>query len=137
MFRLNNTKERQEPVSASGGTPQQAADTTAIDRRIAEIEEQRIAFSRQNPDFDMKKEMENPTFVNYVWGNNLSVEDAYYLTHRNDTVAKAAPIRKPRITENGASKNRPAITRKNPAELSDAEIDSIIQRVKNGEHISF
>ena len=32
----------------------------------------------------MRREMQNPKFCNYVWGNGLSIEDAYYLCHREE-----------------------------------------------------
>lgn len=147
MFHFTSTKEHQEtpaltkpkvPVSA----PEQ--EDPAIEQRIADIEAQRLAFIRKNPDFDMKQEMENPNFINYVWGNNLSVEDAYFLVHREELLeqarqagANALLARKARVPENGTTKSRPAIAKKNPKDLSDKEVDAIIQRAKNGETITF
>lgn len=115
-----------------------------VEQRIEVIEAQRQAFASKNPDFDMKTEMQNPAFVNYVWGNNLSVEDAFFLVHRDELLeqAKAEAMeelvnRRGRIQENGAGKNRPAIAKKNPKDLSDKEIDNIIERARSGEKISF
>ena len=128
-------------VQASGGA---VKTNPAIDARIAEIEAQRQAFARKNPDFDMKSEMEHPAFVNYVWGNNLSVEDAYFLVHRQELLEQARTegmevllARKARVPENGTAKNRPAIAKKNPKDLSDKEVDAIIERARNGEKITF
>ncbi len=116
----------------------------AVEQRIDEIERQRIAFAKLNPDFDMRAEMENPQFVNYIWGNGLSVEDAFFLVHRDELLEEAAneavaelQNRQNRISENGAAKIRPAMAKKNPKDLSDKEIDAIIERVRNGEKISF
>jgi len=132
MFHANGTKEK-----VSKENPE-------IARRNAEIEEERLAFSRKNPDFDMKAEMQNPQFVNYVWGNGLSVEDAYLLCHREELLeaarteaAEAQQKKQERVLENGAGKSRPAIARKSPGDLSDKEIDAIIERVKKGETITF
>ena len=150
MFNFTNTKARQEapansasPSAAPGVSYPQQQDP-AIEQRIAEIEAQRMAFSRKNPDFDMKREMENSAFVNYVWGNGLTVEDAYFLTHREEILeaarqegANAILNRKNRVLENGTAKSRPAIAKKNPKDLSDKEVDAIIQRAKNGETITF
>ncbi len=115
-----------------------------INQRIDEIEAQRVAFLRLNPEFDMQAEMKNPDFINYVWGNGLSIEDAYFLVHREEILeeARAEAIeeltaRKERIPENGAAKNRPAITKKNPKDLTDKEIEDIIERARNGEKITF
>ncbi len=115
-----------------------------IKQRMEEIEAQRIAFQQKAPDFDMKAELENPDFVNYVWGKGLTVEEAYFLVHREELLEQARmeameelASRRARIQENGAAKNRPAIAKKNPKDLSDKEIDAIIERAKNGEKITF
>lgn len=169
MFNFTGTKGRQQlPTDPNGTLPQTGAKVSgnaqsmqmpspqaqvsgtegranpAIEARIAEIEAQRQAFTRKMPDFDMKSEMENPAFVNYVWGNNLSVEDAYFLVHRQELLEQARTegmeallARKARVPENGTAKNRPAIAKKNPKDLSDKEVDAIIERARNGEKITF
>ena len=48
-----------------------------------------------------------------------------------------AAMRRDRIQENGTGKNSPASVKKNPKDMSDKEIDEIIERVRNGEKISF
>ena len=166
MFNFNVTGKQQqklptEPTGTQSGTTVAAANSNVqqpagekaavtggtdayIERRIDEIEAQRAAFAAKNPDFDMKAEMQNPDFVNYVWGNNLTVEDAYFLVHRDEILeqVRAEAIeefnaRSNRIPENGAAKNRPAIAEKNPKDLTDKEIDAIIERARNGEKITF
>lgn len=154
MFNFtSNQKLRQQEGEAmpSRGTAKagEAAPKTAeadpyVEQRIEEIEKQRLAFSRKNPGFDMKAEMQNPDFVNYVWGKGLTVEEAYFLVHREELLEKTRAealeelsSRKERILENGAGKNRPAIAKKNPKDLSDKEVDAIIERVRNGEKITF
>lgn len=134
----------QETQTVQENTPQLGGADAYAERRIEEIDAQRMAFAAKNPDFDMKTEMQNPAFVNYVWGNNLSVEDAYLLVHMEEIVdsARAEAIEEfrnaqNRIPENGASKNRPAMTSKNPKDLTDKEIDAIIERARNGEKITF
>lgn len=164
MFNFtSNTKNRQQtlptdpaaaqtskaPAAAAGTQNSQMQQSTQsadpyVEQRIDEIESQRIAFQRQNPDFDMKAEMQNPDFVNYVWGKGLTVEEAYFLVHRRELLNQARSeameelmARRERIAENGAAKNRPAIAKKNPKDLSDKEIDAIIERVRKGEKITF
>lgn len=164
MFNFtSNTKNRQQtlptdpaaaqtakaPATAAGTQNSQMPQSTQsadpyVEQRIDEIESQRIAFQRQNPDFDMKAEMQNPDFVNYVWGKGLTVEEAYFLAHRQELLNQARSeameelmARRERIAENGAAKNRPAIAKKNPKDLSDKEIDAIIERVRKGEKITF
>lgn len=165
MFNFNTNKRRVEPMvnadAIRGDSGGQNNDTTIsrdtamypnmgvatddnVAARVNEIEEQRKAFMSQNPDFDIRIEMENPDFKKYLIINGLSVEEAYFLAHREEimenyagnSMSKAA-LRRNRIYENGAGKNSPAVVRKNPKDLSDKEIDSIIERVNNGEKISF
>lgn len=116
----------------------------AASARADEINNQSLAFAAKNPGFDMKAEITNPKFVEYVFKNGLSIEDAYFLVHREDLirdeVMKAmnrAAMRRDRIQENGTGKNSPASVKKNPKDMSDKEIDEIIERVRNGEKISF
>ena len=106
-----------------------------IDRRTAEIDAQVREFSRKNPDFDIRRELRNPKFCDYLWGNGLSVEDAYYLTHRGE---EERPAQERRIAENGTSKpGGSGMIKKNPEDMSDDEVDDIVRRVRRGEKISF
>lgn len=113
-----------------------------INMRIAQIDSEVQEFSRKNPNFDMKREMQNPVFCTYVWGNELSVEDAYYLTHKDDRAngRMGSPAERPaaRISENGTGRTAGSgMVKKNPKDLSDEELDDIVKRVRNGEKISF
>ncbi len=114
-----------------------------INSKVQELEKQHLEFMKKNPEFDMKAEMENPVFKNYVLGSGLSIEDAYILTHKEEilgALAKKTAKRtamSDRIAENGAGKNSPASVKKNPKDMSDKEIDAIIERVNRGEKISF
>ena len=136
--------ETEIPAKDESKTPVKRELDPQMEARIDEIEKQRLEFSRKNPDFDMKKEMENPDFVNYVWGKGLTVEEAYFLVHREEILEQSRQEatdtlleRKKRMVENGAGKNRPAIAKKNPKDLSDKEVDDIIERVRRGEKVSF
>lgn len=151
MFNLTNgqkPRQQKEEIKPEAKPEAMAMGTKAIDpqmeQRIDEIEKQRLEFTRKNPDFDMKEELKNPDFVNYIWAKGLTVEEAYFLVHREEIVEKARQDamaeltqRKERIQENGAGKNHPAIAKKNPKDLSDKEIDDIIERVRRGEKVSF
>lgn len=116
-----------------------------LNTRADEIERQNIEFMRKCPTFDMKTEIQNPDFVKYIWGHGLSVEEAYFLVHREDIIDEEVRratdkmlARRGRISENGAAKSSPAaVVKKNPKDMSDKEIDKIIERVKNGEKVSF
>ena len=105
MFNFNTTKKQNEPnlnTAAVGAQKREAAPVNTmpgreggqmqngyINSQIEQIEAQRREFMKKNPDFDMKSEMQNPQFVEYVWKNKLSVEDAYFLVHREELIEKA------------------------------------------------
>ena len=165
MFNFNTQKKQSAPTMNSaapkGGYSQQT-DTNAmnitsaaepstnpsqeeyINNRLAEIEAQRREFVQKKPDFNLQAELQNSDFAKYLMKNELSVEDAYLLAHRDEIIDAAVKdalarisARRNRITENGAGKNSPAVVKKNPKDMSDKEIDLIIERVNNGEKISF
>ncbi len=114
-----------------------------INSKVQEIEKQHLEFLKKNPEFDMRAEMENLDFKNYVLNVGLSVEDAYILTHKEEILGALAnktakrSAMSDRIAENGAGKNSPASVKKSPKDMSDKEIDAIIERVSRGEKISF
>ncbi len=156
MFNFNTTKKQNEPnlntAIAGGGNTSQATQKTGapanqdalINSRIEEIEAQRREFMKKMPDFDMKAELQNPQFAAYVVKNRLTIEEAYFLVHRDELIGMAVSealsrmaARRDRIAENGAGKNNAVSVKKNPKEMSDKEIDAIIERVRNGEKITF
>lgn len=149
MFNFNTTKRRPEPdmtTAVTGGHQVNAEGGNAdeINNGIEKIEAQRRELEKKHPGFDMRAELENPEFSAYIFKNGISVEDAYFLVHRDEIIeaeVKSALTRlaerRDRISENGAGKNSPASVKKNPKDMSDKEIDSIIERVQNGEKISF
>lgn len=115
-----------------------------IRARAEELDNQCREFMRKRPDFNLEAEMQNPEFAKYILTKGLSVEDAFYLIHKDEiiqeeiqTALNRLAARRERIAENGAGKNSPAVVKKNPKDMSDKEIDAIIERVKNGEKISF
>lgn len=161
MFNFSNAGKQKQALSEPNpaqtpensdysGTSEKAASfrrrdiTPQQERRLEEIKAQAARFAAENPNFDMREEIKNSEFIDYLWDNNLSVEDAFLLVHRDDIMdqvrteaIKEFNARSNRIPENGAGKNRPAIASKNPKDLSDEEIDDIIERAKNGERITF
>ncbi len=145
MFNFSTNQKLRAQTEATPAQETAAETNNAYaQQRLAEVEKQRLAFVRKNPDFNMSAEMQNPAFMQYIIGNGLTVEEAYILVHREELLAKSSPDAeekqapvKERMLENGAGKNRPAIARKNPRDLSDKEIDAIIERVRNGEKITF
>lgn len=159
MFNFNTSARQKQldtdelAIGAKGGSAEteradlqqmQSDNDDYVNSRINELEAQRREFMAKKPDFDMKLEMQNPQFAAYVMKNRLSVEDAYFLVHRDEVIGDAVKEmmdritqRRGRIVENGAGKNSPASVKKNPGDMSDKEIDAIIERVQNGEKVSF
>lgn len=145
MNQAANVQGGQEPYSMADSTGRANGIPNAdVNARIEELNAQCREFMQKNPDFDMKTELQNPKFVEYVFKNGISVEDAYILVHLDEIIKNAvsssmnrAAVRRNRIFENGTGKNSPAVVKKNPKDMSDKEIDAIIERVRNGEKISF
>lgn len=143
MDNQSGFNHNKQPMDTAGNEQELQA---YIDQRSAEIDHQVKEFSDKNPNFDMGKEMQNPEFCTYIWGNGLSVEDAYYLTHKDnngiDNSQKKSnyysQLNHKRIAENGIGRQGGnGMVKKNPKDLSDEEIDDIVKRVRDGEKISF
>lgn len=139
--------EHQELVSKARQLEQlQQQQTQQMQRqqRMSQIDGQVNAFKEKNPEFDMGKEVENTEFCRMIWEQGLSVEDAYYLTHKDalfkqaqTAVVNNIAANQTRIPENGAGKVQPTVNKINPDKLTFSDIDSILERVSNGEKIQF
>lgn len=162
MFNFNTNKQQVLPTQTTStkvmpnGNPQAAngaADAmqaapdnqdALINNKVANLEAQRRQLMLKQPDFDIEAELENDSFATYIFANGISLEDAYFLVHRDEIIDNAVKdalsrisLRRNRIVENGVGKSSPVSVKKNPKDMSDKEIDSIVERVKNGEKISF
>lgn len=133
------------PVDASGAAAANGSlSSQQAEARMAQLRAEAAEMMKKYPDFQVKDEMENPVFVEYVFANGLSMEEAYVLTHfdkiaeeiRSKALEEMSANRE-RIVENGAAKNRPARANKSPKDLSDDEVDEIIERVRKGEKVTF
>lgn len=102
------------------------------------------------PQFDMAAECQNPDFARML-ESGVSMEAAYRAIHfdeisqgliaRTEVEAKekvANTIRSgaARPSENGAGRNTATKTKVDVASLTDEQMDAIIERVNNGEHIT-
>lgn len=103
------------------------------------------------PGFNMAAECQNPDFARML-ESGVSMEAAYRAVHfeelsqglmeRTEVVAQkkvADTIRSgaARPSENGAGKGTAAKMNADVASLTDEQMDAIIERVRNGEHITF
>ncbi len=146
-------KRGQQPTAGAAGMRADASGAAAAngslsaqqaEARMAQLRAEAAEMMKKYPDFQVKDEMENPVFVEYVFANGLTMEEAYVLTHfdkiaeeiRSQALEEMNANRE-RIVENGAAKNRPARANKSPKDLSDDEVDEIIERVRKGEKVTF
>lgn len=64
---------------------QRTLQEQAIQRHLVKLEQQGEALKKVFPNFDLRRELQNPTFARLTAPNvGISVEDAYYAVHRNE-----------------------------------------------------
>lgn len=62
-------------------------------QHIQSMEQQGEALKKVFPDFDLRKELQNPAFARMTAPNvGISVEDAYYAVHRNEIQTRAMQV---------------------------------------------
>lgn len=99
-------------------------------------------------DFSLDKEFENSTFYKNVTQKNHSIEDAYFLAHKDELrkmaikkaengITKNILAKKNRPIENGVIQKTGVIYKSNPIEFTDDDIDAIRKAVEEGKRISF
>lgn len=87
-MQIDQQKREQERSRVAA---QREAEHKAIDEHIAKLEEQGNALKEIFPDFDLRTELQSPTFKRLTSpGVGLSVEDAYYAVHRKEIQAAAS-----------------------------------------------
>lgn len=139
-------------------TLRQQAEVSMQERQnrqhIEGLVRQADAFRQKMPSFDMRKEMSDPNFVRLTSpGVGLSVEDAYYVLHREELqqnamraaaqqtkqeIANTMRANRARPSENGVrASSAVEDVRSDPRKLSRADHREIKRRVMNGEKIAF
>ena len=103
--------------------------------RFYEIKKQADEYQKKNPSFNMAEEMKNRSFCYLVFKLGVSVEDAYFLVHKEEILKERENGN--RITENGAFKNQGIQTKLNPEKFSDEDVAKILDRIQDGESITF
>ena len=72
---------------------QQTLEQQKLQQHFAKLQEQADAMKQVFPNFNLKKELENPVFVRMTAPNSgLSVEDAYYAVHRREIMAAGMQV---------------------------------------------
>lgn len=71
----------------------QTVERQRIQQHIQKMEQQGEALKKTFPNFDLRKELQNPAFARMTAPNvGISVEDAYYAVHRNEIQAAAMQV---------------------------------------------
>lgn len=123
----------------------------AVNRQVAQWEEQGEALKASYPGFDLHGECRNPQFVALLQ-NGVDVKTAYEVLHmdeiKNGVAAGAAKAAERNVTEtikakgmrpaeNGAAGQGGVIVKDDVSKLSKADRAEIIRRVARGERITF
>jgi hypothetical protein len=126
---------------------QRRAEEEAFDAHIAKLEQQGEALKAVFPQFDLRTELQNPTFKRLTApGVGLSVEDAYHAVHRKEIAAaqSAAVAQKTarqisdtiiagqrRPTENGTSARAASVTTFDYSKASASQRNAIKQQIRD------
>ena len=117
-----------------------------IQQHIIKLEQQGEAMKKVFPNFDLRKELQNPAFVRMTSPNvGISVEDAYYAIHRNEiqTAAMQVTAQKTaqkisnsiqagnrRPDESGTSSQAPSVSTFDYRNASREQRDAIKKRIR-------
>ena len=135
---------------------QQREETRTLEQQkfqqhIIKLEQQGEALKKVFPNFDLRKELQNPAFARMTSPNvGISVEDAYYAVHRNEiqTAAMQVTAQKTaqkisnsiqagsrRPSENGTSGQAPSVTTFDYRNASREQREELKRRIRSGEKI--
>ncbi len=117
------------------------------DKQYASWMDEAVDVQKIYSDFDLRSELRNDKFRNLL-AQGFPMMDAYEVIHLADiksrtekevskAVSENIKSRGNRPTENGVSNSAGVIVKSDPSQLSDAEMDEVIKRVRAGEKISF
>ena len=134
------TRARQEKEEARTLEQQKIAE------HIQKLEQQGEAMKATFPNFDLRKELQNPAFARMTSPNvGVSVEDAYYAVHRREIQAAAMQVTaqktaqkisnsiqagQRRPAENGTSGQAASVTSFDYSKASKAEREALKQRIR-------
>lgn len=130
---------------------QRTIEQQRFQQHIMKLEQQGEAMKQVFPNFDLRKELQNPTFARLTSPNmGMSVEDAYYAVHRKEIQAAAMQVtaqktaqkisnaiqsgsRRP--NENGTSGQAPSVTTFDYRSMSPEQRKALKDRIRSGEKI--
>ena len=122
-----------------------------FEQHIAKLEQQGDEMKKVFPNFDLRKELQNPAFARMTSPNvGISVEDAYYAVHRKEIQTASMQVAaqktaqkisndiqagRRRPAENGTSGQAPSVTTFDYRSMSAAQRDELKRRIRSGEKI--
>ena len=140
--RANARAQRQE---------QQNLEQQKIQQHFQKLQQQGEEMKKVFPDFDLRKELQNPAFVRMTSPNvGISVEDAYYAVHRKELqtaamqvtaqmtakkVSNAIQAGTRRPAENGITGQSPSVTTFDYRSMSPEQRNALKARIRSGEKI--
>ena len=140
--RANARAQRQE---------QQNLEQQKIQQHFQKLQQQGEEMKKVFPDFDLRKELQNPAFVRMTSPNvGISVEDAYYAVHRKELqtaamqvtaqmtakkVSNAIQAGTRRPAENGITGQSPSVTTFDYRSMSPEQRTALKARIRSGEKI--
>ena len=125
----------------------QTLEQQKIQQHIMKLEQQGEEMKKVFPNFDLRKELQNPVFVRMTSPNvGLSVEDAYYACHRRELQTAAMQVTAQKISndiqagrrrpsENGTSGQAPSVTTFDYRSMSPEQRKALKDRIRSGEKI--
>ena len=129
----------------------QTLEQQKIQQHIMKLEQQGEEMKKVFPNFDLRKELQNPVFVRMTSPNvGLSVEDAYYACHRRELQTAAMQVTaqktaqkisndiqagRRRPSENGTSGQAPSVTTFDYRSMSPEQRKALKDRIRSGEKI--
>ena len=122
-----------------------------IEQHFQKLQQQGEEMKKVFPNFDLRKELQNPAFVRMTSPNvGISVEDAYYAIHRKEIQTASMQVAaqktaqkisndiqagRRRPAENGTSGQAPSVTTFDYRSMSAAQRDELKRRIRSGEKI--
>ena len=130
---------------------QQTLEQQKIQQHFVKLQQQGEAMKKVFPNFDLRKELQNPAFVRMTAPNvGISVEDAYYAVHRKEIMSAGMQVaaqqtaqkisnsiqagsRRP--NEAGTSGQAPSVTTFDYRNMSPEQRKALKARIRSGEKI--
>ena len=130
---------------------QRTMEEQMMRNHFMKLEQQGEALRKVFPDFDLRKELQDPRFRRMTAPNSgLSVEDAYYALHRNEIQTAAMQVTAQKVAqkisndiqagnrrpnEHGTSGQAPSVTTFDYRSMSPEQRKALKARIRSGEKI--